>query len=298
MGGSGTVVYLFASLHPSEPPVHGHALLLVWAVFPGVPMRPKRSTKRNAATSWEPLARWYDGWVGPGGSRHHRELAIPAVLELLDLQAGESLLDIGAGQGVLAPYARKRGARYTGLDASPTLVRLARERHGAAGRFLIGDARTLGAVPELKGVRFDAVVFLLSIQDMDPLEEVLASAGRALKRNGRLVILMTHPCFRVPRQSGWGWDEGRKLRYRRVDRYLTPLPVPMKPYPGQSGVSRSFHRPLEAYVNGLGRNGLLVECLKEIAGPAAKEGPENQDIPLFLGLRARKLAPAEDVKES
>ncbi|CAN5488735.1 class I SAM-dependent methyltransferase [soil metagenome] len=254
--------------------------------------RSKRRSKRShkpTATSWEPLARWYDGWVGPGGSRHHRELALPAVLELLDLRAGESLLDIGAGQGVLAPHASASGARYTGLDASPSLIRLARKRHGAAGRFLVGDARALDKVAELNGQRFDAAVFLLSIQDMDPLEEVLASASRVLEDSGRLVMLMTHPCFRVPRQSGWGWDEERKLRYRRVDRYLSPLAVPMKPYPGGRGVSRSFHRPLEAYINGLGSQGLLVECVREIAAPK-----EAQEIPLFLGLRARKLALEED----
>jgi hypothetical protein len=63
----------------------------------------------------------------------------------------------------------------------------------------------------------------------------------------------------------------------------------MKPYPGGRGVSRSFHRPLEAYINGLGSQGLLVECVREIAAPK-----EAQEIPLFLGLRARKLALEED----
>ncbi len=47
---------------------------------------------------------------------------------------------------------------------------------------------------------------MLSIQDMDPLSDVLESAAWAPNLDGRVVILMTHPCFRVPRQSGWGWD--------------------------------------------------------------------------------------------
>ena len=62
---------------------------------------------------------------------------------------------------------------------------------------------------------------------------------------------MTHPCFRVPRQSGEGWDEQRKLLYRRVDRYLSPLAVPMKAYAGGRAATWSYHRPLEDYVNGL-----------------------------------------------
>ncbi|HLF90053.1 MAG TPA: class I SAM-dependent methyltransferase [Anaerolineales bacterium] len=259
-------------------------------------MAAKRKTPRAPTTSWEPLARWYDGWVGKDGSKHHRNLAIPAVLDLLAPQPGEQILDLGAGTGVLAPFVAQAGAKYTGIDISEKLLQFARQHHGNQGRFLHGDARLLSAMPELQADQFDGVVFLLSIQDMDPLTEVFESAAWALKPGGRMVLLMTHPCFRVPRQSGWGWDENRKLQFRRVDRYLTPLSVPLKPYPGQSGVSRSFHRALQDYVNVLAQNHLLVDQFREIptyktsTGPQARaENLANQEIPLFLGLRAKKL---------
>jgi SAM-dependent methyltransferase len=249
------------------------------------------------ATSWDPVADWYSGWVGEAGSKHHRLLALPAVLDLLDPVAGEQILDIGAGPGVLAPPIAAAGAYYTGIDASRKLLDFARAHHAQHGRFFYGDAARLAEVPELRGRSFDAAVFLLSIQDMEPLDAVLGSAARALRPGGRTVLLMTHPCFRVPRQSGWGWDAGRRLRYRRVDRYLTALAVPMKAYGRQTGTTRSFHRPLEAYVNGLAACGLLVDCIRELptyqaqrAGPQARaEDLANQEIPLFLGLRARKV---------
>jgi SAM-dependent methyltransferase len=254
--------------------------------------------KAAAPTSWDAVARWYDGWVGDDGSEHHREVAVPALLSLLDPMPGERILDIGSGQGVLAPYIAKAGAHYTGVDASPRLLQIARARHANLGRFLLGDARDLPSVRELHPGEFDAATFLLSIQDMDPLDDVLASAAWALKPGGRLVMLLTHPAFRVPRQSGWGWDEGRKLHYRRVDRYLTPLAVPMKEMPGRKGkiATRSFHRPLEAYVKGLSRSGLLVERMLEIPAHRARSPGDpraadraRKEIPLFLGLRARKV---------
>ncbi|MBN2499654.1 MAG: class I SAM-dependent methyltransferase [Anaerolineales bacterium] len=263
-------------------------------------MKPKSHRKSNPKTSWEPLSQWYDGWMGQDGSRHHRQLAIPAVLELLDAQSGERILDLGCGQGVLAAPIQQAGAAYTGIDLSRSLIRIARKRHGKRGRFLVGDARALDDLPQIEAQSFDAVVFLLSIQDMQPLDAALRAAAWALRPSGRLVILMTHPCFRIPRQSGWGWDGNRKLQFRRVDRYLTPLQVPLKAYAqdGTKGVSRSFHRPLQAYINALGECGLLLDRICEIPSDLKQYRGErrkakkraDEEIPLFLGIRAWKTS--------
>lgn len=255
---------------------------------PNTGKRDSRPTEPGARAGWDAVAAWYDGWMGKGGSLHHRKLAIPAALDLLKLQKGEQVLDIGAGQGVLAQYIADKGAKYTGVDVSPRLLELARQHHGRHGRFIKADACRLETSSELKAGTFDAVIFLLSLQDIDPLDQALNSAATMLKPGGRAVLLMTHPAFRIPRQSGWGYDENRKLTFRRVDRYLTPLSVPMKPYPGGSGVTISFHRPLSAYINGLAAAGLLIDQMLEIPSYKTEENPAEAEIPLFVGLRARK----------
>jgi ubiquinone/menaquinone biosynthesis C-methylase UbiE len=257
----------------------------------------RRAGRRReaASTSWDRVATWYDGWVGERGSHYHQRLAVPAALRLLDPRAGDRVLDIGCGQGVLAPYVTRASAQYTGVDASPRLTEFARRRHGTGARFVVADARKLASSGEVERAAFDAAVFMLSLQDMDPIEPVFQSTAWALKDDGRIVILLTHPAFRVPRQSGWGWDEGRKLVYRRVDRYLTPLPVPMKPYPGgEGGVTRSFHRPISYYVNRLADVGFCVDRMEEVPGHRISTGSSSaradrlarEEIPLFLGLRA------------
>ena len=78
---------------------------------PPRPRRPARAPKA-VATSWDQVAGWYDGWVGSDGSAYHRSLAIPAVMDLLDPQPDEQILDVGAGQGVLAEHVARR-ARNT-----------------------------------------------------------------------------------------------------------------------------------------------------------------------------------------
>lgn len=256
-----------------------------------------RSNNKNNSQGWDKLCDWYDGWMGQHGSQHHRALAIPHLMALLEPRKGEAVLDVGAGQGVLAPYIARSGASYTGIDISRRMIQRARKRHGGCSRFIAADARELPRLPQFQAAQYDAAVFLLSIQDMDPLERVLSAVGWALKSSGRLAILMTHPCFRMPRQSGWGWDPQRRLQYRRIDRYLTPLQVPMKQHPGgRSGASISFHRPLMEYINALGQNGLALDRMVEISSRELEQNDRRKgaqkraeaEIPLFLGLRARK----------
>lgn len=148
--------------------------------------------------------------------------------------------------------------------------------------------------PELARASFDAAVFLLSIQDMDPLEPILTGVSRVLRRRSRIVVLMTHPSFRQPRHAGWGFDAGRKLTYRRVDAYLSHMTVPMKAL-GGGRPTRAFHRPISSYVNGLASVGFAVDAMQELpdvvraADPAGGvDARAHAEIPLFLGLRARR----------
>lgn len=255
--------------------------------------RQRRPQQTPAArTSWDAVADWYRGMVGEGGHKYHQRLAIPALLDLLDPQPGEAILDIGCGPAPLAPFVSEAGAHYTGVDASPKLLDAARQHHQSEGEFVLGDARKLWSIRGLSAGTYDGATFLLSIQDMDPLSEVLRSAAWALRRGGRVVLLMTHPAFRIPRQSGWGIDEERKLRFRRVDRYLSPLAIPLR-----GGQTRSFHRPIGDYINALANNGLLTERMEEIPGFDQRESHTqsradnlaDREIPLFLALRARKV---------
>lgn len=244
------------------------------------------------------MATWYDGWVGDRGSAYHRELAIPALLDLLDPRPGEAILDIGGGQGVLAEPLVEAGATITVVDASARLIAAAKRRHGRlrGARFVVGDARRLPAVSGLQEGAFDAATFLLSIQDMDDLPAVMRGVGWALKPAGRVVLLMTHPAFRQPRHSGWGHDEARKLTYRRIDGYLSEMAVPMKSLAG-GPPTRSFHRPISAYVNALADAGFATDAMLELPDLPPERRPgratrgdarANAEIPLFLGLRARR----------
>ncbi|WP_142858525.1 class I SAM-dependent methyltransferase [Salinigranum halophilum] len=82
------------------------------------------------------------------------------VTELLDLDEGTRVLDLGCGTGHLSRELVDRGARVVGVDRSAEMVARARDRYGDVEglRFVQGDARDLVAAVGTDSTHtFDAV---------------------------------------------------------------------------------------------------------------------------------------------
>lgn len=273
--------------------------------------RPSRGAISRVVPSagWDHVASWYDRLVGDDGSDYHRNVIIPAALQMLAPQKGERFLDVCCGQGVFCRALLGAGAGFVmGVDASQQLIAAAQRREGGgreaggagAAKFLVRDARRLA---DLGQPPFDGAACLMAVQDLDDVGGLFAGMAAALRAGGRAVVIMMHPCFRVPRQSSWGWDEQRKLQYRRVDRYASPLEVPISTRPGDApDVHTTFHhRPLADYVNAMGKAGLaIVECRELLThrqsttgGKARGENRAATEIPIFLALRALRAGNVE-----
>ncbi len=251
-----------------------------------------------AATAWESQAAWYDQLLGAGGDDFYRDLVLPATLRQLQAKPGQRVLDVCCGQGVLGRTLAGHGVRSLGVDASPTLIAAAQSRAGASERYLVGDARALDAV--LGDERVDHAALVMALQDLDPIEPAFTGIATRLPRGGRLVIVLSHPCFRIPKRTGWGWDEQWGVQYRRVDAYLTPQVLPIKTHPGMpqdAASSSSFHRPLSTYLAALGAAGFGVIAAEELCSARrGTKGPRYmaedraaREIPVFLVLTAVRL---------
>lgn len=269
---------------------------------PFSPPKPARKApvRRDAERGWDPVAAWYDQLVGKDGSDYHRHVVLPAALELLGDVAGKRVLDVCCGQGVLIPLLLDKGAAaVTGLDASERLIASARSRFGGEARVrcLVGDACAPG---EWADGSFDAATSIMAVHDVPDLAGKFSNVAAALRPGGEFVAVFLHPCFRIPRQTHWGWDEGRKLQYRRIDRYGVNLEIPIVTHPGkgQSETTTFYHRPLGEVLDALGRAGLgMVRCLElsshrrsQAGGPRSKaEHRAAKEFPMFLALKAVKL---------
>src|SRR5688572_10414821 len=257
----------------------------------------KTENRKSAPTDWSNVADWYDQLVGEEGSEFHREVVFPNTLRLLALQPGDPVLDVACGQGAFCRVLHERGAKVTGVDAATPLIKLARERSDVSIKYFVADAKRLDFLPP---AHFAAASCILAIQNIDDVAPVFTGVARALLPGGRFVCVMMHPAFRGPKFTSWGWDEEKKVQYRRVDRYLLPRKEPIFTHPGKKSgeYTWTFHRPLQSYVKALRAANLLVDAIEEwpshkqsTSGPrAAAENTARKEIPMFLAIRAVKVA--------
>lgn len=267
------------------------------------PRKPARETA-GRDTSWEASASWYNRLVGEAGSEYHREVIFDSAVRMLSPLRGERLLDIGCGQGVFARLLRGKGCIVTGVDASKSLIESARvyekEKDSKLGRidYRCLDAASLDGLPD---GQFDAASAILCIQNMGRLDLVARECSRVLSREGRMLWVINHPYFRIPRQSSWGFDDAKKMQYRRVDLYMSPLEIPIAMHPGKgsSEATVSFHRSMQEMCDVMRLAGFVLAGLEEWCshkksepGPRAKaEDRARREFPLFMGLLWRKLLP-------
>ena len=100
-----------------------------------------------------------------------------AVLDLLAPKAGERILDLGCGDGVLTERIVEAGARVVGFDADPGLLAAARAR---GIETVAGDGQALAFDAE-----FDAVFSNAALHWMPDHAAVFAGVHRALIPGGR-----------------------------------------------------------------------------------------------------------------
>jgi SAM-dependent methyltransferase len=172
----------------------------------------------------------------------------PAVLDLLGDVRGRRVLDAGCGPGLYAEELVDRGASVVGFDASPHMVRLARQRVGPAAMFQVHD---LGQPLDwLEDACVDVALLALVIHHVDDRVGALREVHRVLRPGGVLVVSTHHPVsdwlrlggsyFAVERLDEV-WNRGWHVRYWRqpltktceefadagflIERLLEPQPV-------------------------------------------------------------------------
>jgi len=260
--------------------------------------------KNFSRGSWQKVAPWYNRVTEHGqGHYYHQHIVIPGVLHLLGFDSkfmirdsSFKLFDLACGNGVLAKSLPKE-VEYLGVDIAPSLINEAkRTDRNPNHKYLVADITKPLSFRSL-GEGWTHAAIILALQNISNPIAILQNVSKLLILNSKLVIVLNHPAFRIPRQSSWGIDEGRKIQYRRIDKYMTPMEIPinMNPSDRNSPITLSYHHSLSDYSKMLHDTGFVIDLIeewtsdKESEGRVAKmENRSRSEIPLFLAIRALK----------
>jgi trans-aconitate methyltransferase len=104
-----------------------------------------------------------------------------SVLELLDVKAGERILDLGCGTGDLSKQIQEHGAEVIGIDASPEMIAKAKGKYPDVD-FSVADAMSFHFDEP-----FDAVFTNATLHWIKNADAVIRNAYNSLKPGGRFV---------------------------------------------------------------------------------------------------------------
>ncbi len=223
---------------------------------------------------WEQNATFWDERMGDGDAMQ-RSLVAPTVEGMLRPAAGERILDVACGNGSFARHLAREGVNVVACDFAETFIARARKRdHGLVPTidYRVVDATNERELLELGRRSFDAAVCTMALMDMADIAPLFWAIPRLLKREGRFVFTILHPCFNHA-ESRFAAEEQQidgatRTSYSlRLTNYLNVAPSKGVVLDGQPEPTYTFHRPLSEILNAAFNAGLVMDGVAEPAFP-------------------------------
>ena len=121
-------------------------------------------------------------------------------MKMFPPREGMFVLDVGCGTGVHLERYQKADCKVFGIDLSPSMLQVARNRLGVSANLYMGDASNM----PYSDNEFDLIIMSTVLHEMPPAvrSAVINVSKRTLKEDGRVLLIDFHP---GPIQPLKGW---------------------------------------------------------------------------------------------
>ena len=250
---------------------------------------------------WNANARWWDDRIGDG-NEFQTLLIEPATERLMEVAAGDTILDAACGAGRFARRMAALGARVVAFDCSAEFIGRARERTpaDAAIEYHVADASDSEAMRSLGDNRFNKAVCTMALMDMPEVGPLFESLSRLLTPEGVFVFSVLHPCFHSAAVQRFAeLDEEHSGRHVvrtgvKVSSYLSPVARKTEGIVGQPEPQWLFHRSIGALFRFGFEAGFVVDAIEEpgLPGTAARKAgvrwDDMREIPPIMVVRMKR----------
>ena len=272
------------------------------------------------STSWGGEALWYDDYLSLEDS-YQKQVILPNILRIIDPKPNKKILDLACGQGFFSESMIDKGANVIGVDISKELIALANNKlskKSSASSFIISPADKIISAG-VKENSCDSAMCILAAQNIKEFDVAIKEVSKVLKPKSKFVIVLNHPCFRVPKNSDWYFDaegggpegdpsyiikNGKKTGRigRVIYSYMSEGVIKIDMHPGEvdrrkKSYTTSFHRSLQIYSKWLANAGFAISRIEEwVSHKKSNAGTREEadkrakkEIPLFMCIEATLL---------
>jgi ubiquinone/menaquinone biosynthesis C-methylase UbiE len=147
--------------------------------------------KDKAVIFNEEIARGYESWLQTPAGRYIDGREKSLILDMIAPRGGERVLDVGCGTGDHLLLFRRKGCDVTGIDPSPHMLKLARQKLGSRADFHLGYAEDL----PFSDNEFDIVTLITSLEFTNNPDRAVSEAIRVCRGRVFLGVLNKYSCL-------------------------------------------------------------------------------------------------------